>query len=85
MHKTSTMFNHHETKNNMVDTVIQARIAYSFYAVPYFMPSLKNLNKKIIAPLKNIWITKLYPKCHHTTPNELFGLQAFSLKNANLQ
>ena len=33
-------------KINMVDTVIRAGIAYSFYTVPYFLPTIKKLDKK---------------------------------------
>jgi len=36
-------------KIKMVDTVIRAGIAYSFYAVPYSLPTIKKLDKKIIA------------------------------------
>jgi hypothetical protein len=32
-------------KINMVDTVIRAGIAYSFYAVPYLLPTIKKLDK----------------------------------------
>ena len=36
-------------KINMVDEVIRARTAYSFYAVPYSLPTIIKLDKKIIA------------------------------------
>jgi hypothetical protein len=32
----------------MVETVIRPGIAYSFYAVPYSMPNISKLDKKII-------------------------------------
>ena len=35
-------------KIKMVDTVIRAGIAYNFYAVPYSLPTIKKLDKKII-------------------------------------
>ena len=36
----------------MADTVIRAGIAYSFYTVPYFLPAIKKLDKKIIVLTK---------------------------------
>jgi hypothetical protein len=33
----------------MLDTVIRAGVAYSFYAVPYSMPSIKKIDKKLYA------------------------------------
>lgn len=36
-------------KINMVDIVIWAQTAYSFYVVPYFLPIVNNLDKKTIA------------------------------------
>jgi hypothetical protein len=38
----------------MVDTVIRAGIAYNFFAVPYSLPTIKKLDKKIIAIQKTI-------------------------------
>ena len=38
----------------MVDTVIRAGIAYSFYAVPYSLPVITKLDKKIIGIQKTI-------------------------------
>ena len=62
-------------KINMVDTVIRAGIAYSFYAVPYSIPAIKKLDKKIIALHKQFVV---YRKAHpislhnfHTTYLEL--------------
>ena len=34
-------------KINMADTVIRAGMAYSFYVVPYSLPAIKNLTKKL--------------------------------------
>ena len=70
----------------MVDTVIRAGIAYSFYAVPYSLPTIKKLDKKIIGIQK---IICGLPKCTANViiqlPHDLFGLEAFSLKNAYLR
>ena len=73
-------------KISMVDTVIRAGIAYSFYAVPYSLPTIKKLDKKIIGIQKVICGL---PKCTANVitqlPHDLFGLEAFSLKNAYLK
>ena len=73
-------------KISMVDTVIRAGIAYSFYAVPYSLPTIKKLDKKIIGIQKVIYGL---PKCASNIitqlPQDLFGLEAFSLKNAYLR
>ena len=41
-------------KIQMVDTVIRAGIAYSFYVVPYSLHAIKKLDKRIIALHKNV-------------------------------
>ena len=68
-------------KIQMVDTVIRAGIAYSFYAVPYSLPAIKKLDKKIIALHKTICGL---PKCMSNAvtqlPHNMFGTEAFSLK-----
>ena len=73
-------------KISMLDTVIRAGIAYSFYAVPYSLPALKKLDKKLIALHKTIYGL---PKCTANIitqlPHDLFGLGAFSLQNAYLR
>ena len=73
-------------KINMADTVIRVGIAYSFYAVPYFIPAIKKLDKKIIALHKT---TCGLPKSTSNTgtqfPHDLFGIEAFSLQNAYLR
>ena len=73
-------------KINMANTIIRAGIAYSFYDVPYSLPAIKKLDKKIIALHKTICGL---PKCtsNITTqlPYDLFGIDAFSLKNAYLR
>ena len=70
----------------MVDTFIRAGIAYNFYAIPYSLPAIKKLDKKIIGIQKTICGL---PKCTANVitqlPHEIFGLEAFSLKNAYLR
>ena len=70
-------------KIQMVDTVIRAGIAYSFYAVPYSFPAIKKLDIRIIVLHK---IICGLPKCMLNAvtqlPHNLFGTEAFSLKNA---
>ena len=73
-------------KIKMVDTVLRPRVAYSFYAVPYSMPAIRKLDKKIIATQKFIY---QLPKCMSNAITQLlqnlYGLDAFSFKNAYLQ
>ena len=70
----------------MADIVIRAGIVYSFYAVPYSIPAIKKLDKKIIALHKTICGI---PKCTSNVvtqlPHNLFGIEAFSLQNAYLR
>ena len=43
-------------KISMVDTIIMAGIAYSFYAVPFSLPGIIKLDKKINNhPEENMW------------------------------
>ena len=73
-------------KIKMVDTVIRAGIAYSFYAVPYSIPTIKKLDKKIIGIPKAICgLHKCTANIITQLPHDLFGLEAFSLKNAYLR
>ena len=70
----------------MVDTVIRAGIAYSFYAVPYSLPTIIKLDKKIIAIHKRIrGLPKCTPNIVTQLPHDMFGIEAFSLKNAYLR
>ena len=70
----------------MVDIVIRARIAYSFYAVPYSLPAIIKLDKKIIAIQKKICgLPKCTPNIVTQLPHDMFGIEAFSLKNAYLR
>ena len=70
----------------MVDTVIRAGIAYSFYAVLYSIPTIKKLDKKIIGIQKAICgLLKCTANVITQLPHDLFGLEAFSLQNAYLR
>ena len=73
-------------KINMADTVIRAGITYSFYAVPYSIPAIKKLDKKIIALHKTICgIPKCTSNIATQLPHNLFGIEAFSLQNAYIR
>jgi hypothetical protein len=62
-------------KISMVDTVIRTGIAYSFYAVPYSLPTIKNLDKKIIGIQKTICgLPKYIANVITQLPHDLFGL-----------
>jgi hypothetical protein len=68
-------------KLKMVDTVIRPGIAYSFYAVPYSMPNITKLNKKIIGLQKAICgLPKSTPNITTKLPHDQYGLDAHSLK-----
>jgi hypothetical protein len=72
-------------KINMVNPIIRARIAYTFYVVPYSMPTIKKLDKKIISLQKKICGLPLCtPNIATQLPRVLFGLDTFSIKNAYL-
>ena len=73
-------------KINMVDTVIRVGIAYSFYAIPYSLPAIIKLDKKIIAIQKRIYgLSKCTPNIVIQLPHDMFSIEAFSLKNAYLR
>ena len=73
-------------KIKMVDTVIRAGIAYSFYVVPYSLSTIIKLDKKIIAIQKKICgLSKCTPNIVIQLPHNMFGFEAFSLKNAYLR
>ena len=73
-------------KINMADTVIRVGIAYSFYAVPYSIPAIKKLDKKIIALHKTICgLPKSTSNIAIQLPHDLFGIEALSLQNAYLR
>lgn len=42
-------------KIHMIDTIIRAGIAYNFYTIPYSLPTIKKLDRKIIAMDKTIY------------------------------
>ena len=70
----------------MANTVIRAGIAYSFYGVPYSIPAIKKLDKKIIALHKTICgIHKCTSNIATQFPHNLFSIEAFSLQNAYLR
>ena len=73
-------------KISMVDIVIRAGIAYDFYAIPYSLPIIKTLDKKIIGIQEVICgLPKYTTNIITQLPHDLFGLGAFSLKNAYLR
>ena len=72
-------------KLKMVDTVIRPGIAYSFYAVPYSIPTITKLDKKIIGLQKTICgLPKSTPNITTKLPHEQYGLAAHSLKTEYL-
>jgi hypothetical protein len=72
-------------KLEMVGTAIRPGIAYSFYAVPYSMPNITKLDKKIISLQKSICgLPKSIPNITTKLPHDLFGLDAHSLKTEYL-
>jgi hypothetical protein len=72
-------------KLKMVDTVIRPGIAYNFYAVPYSMPNITKLDKKIIGLQKTICgLPKSTPNITTKLPHDQYGLNAHSLKTEYL-
>jgi hypothetical protein len=72
-------------KLKMVDIVIRPGIAYSFYAVPYSMPNITKLDKKIIGLQKSICgLPKSTPNITTKLPHDQYGLDAQSLKTEYL-
>ena len=70
----------------MADTVIRAEMVYSFYAVPYSLPAIKKLDKKIIALHKTrCGLLKCMSNIATQLPHDLFGIEVFLLKNAYLR
>ena len=68
-------------KINMADTVIRAGIAYSFYAVPYSIPAIKKLDKKIIAlHKKNVDYLKVHQILLHNSHTTYSELKHFHYK-----
>jgi hypothetical protein len=59
---------------NMLDTIIRSGVAYSFYAVPYSMPSIKKLDKKLYALQKKICgLSNCTPNVATQFPHELLA------------
>jgi hypothetical protein len=72
-------------KLKMVDTVIRLGIAYSFYAMPYSIPNITKLDKKIIGLQKTICgLPKSTPNITTQLPHDQYGLDAHSLKTEYL-
>ena len=72
-------------KLKMMDTVIRLGIAYSFYVVPYSMPNITKLDKKIIGLQKTICkLPRSTPNITTQLPHDQYGLDAHSLKTKYL-
>jgi hypothetical protein len=72
-------------KLKMVDTVIRLGIAYSFYIVPYSMPNIIKLDKKIISLQKTTCrLPRSTPNITTQLPHDQYGLDAHSLKTEYL-
>jgi hypothetical protein len=86
--QTQLLFNSPATlkqKLKMIDTVIRPGIAYSFYAVPYSMPNIIKLDKKIIGLQKTICrLPKSTPNITTKLPHDQYGLDVHSLKTKYL-
>jgi hypothetical protein len=68
-------------KLKMVDIVIRPGIAYSFYAIPYSMPNIIKLDKKIICLQKSICgLPRSTPNITTQLPHDQYELDAHSLK-----
>ena len=73
-------------KIHNIETVIQAGIAYGFYAVPFSLPTIHKLDKLLIRLQKSIYgLPKSAPNITTQLPHNLFGLNAFSLIQAYLR
>ena len=73
-------------KINMADTIIRAGIAYSFYAVPYSIPAIKKLDKKIIVLHKTIYgLPKSTSNTTTQLSHDLLRIEASSLQNPYLR
>ena len=69
----------------MIDIVIRPRIAYDFYVVPYSMPNIAKLDKKIIGLQKTICgLPKSTLNITTKLPHDQYGLDAHSLKTEYL-
>ena len=69
----------------MINIVTRPEIAYSFYTVPYSMPNIVKLDKKIIGLQKTIsGLPKSTPNITTKLPHNRYGLDAHSLKTEYL-
>jgi hypothetical protein len=70
----------------MTDSVIRAGIAYGFYTVAYSMPPINKLDKILIRLQKSICgMPNSTSNIMTQLPQNMFGLEAFSLRNAYLR
>ena len=61
-------------------------VAYNFYAILYSILEIHKLDKQIIAVTKEIWkVPKSTPNLATQLSYKLFGMNAFSFKNAYLK
>jgi hypothetical protein len=73
-------------KIHMTDSVIRAGIAYGFYTVAYSMPIINKLDKILIRLHKSICgLPRSTSNIITQLPQNMFGLEAFSLRNAYLR
>ena len=73
-------------KMHMTDLVIQARIAYALYAVPLSYNAIKKSDKHIIKLYRSFYdLPNNMPNITIQLPHQMFGIEAFSLTNANLK
>jgi hypothetical protein len=73
-------------KIHMTDSVIRACIAYGFYVVAFSLPTINKLDKILIRLQKDICgLPKSSPNVMTQLPHTMFGLEAFSLRNAYLR
>jgi hypothetical protein len=73
-------------KIHMTDSIIRVRTAYGFYTVAYSMPTINKLDKILIRLHKSICgMPKSTSNIMTQLPQNMFGLEAFSLRNAYLR
>jgi hypothetical protein len=73
-------------KIHMTESMICAGIAYGFYVVAFSLPTINKLDKILIRLQKSIYgLPNCTPNVTTQLPTEMFGLQAFSLRNAYLR
>ena len=72
-------------KIHMTDSVIRAGVAYGFYIVAFSLPTINKLDKILIRLQKDICgLPKSSSNIMTQLPHNMFGLEAFSLRNAYL-